>query len=86
MCVNLEMWQVMAAANALSVNILSVYPFLGPKCYQSFYNRTCRAKKVRSSHAFAIFWSSAPEHDLTMPHDYWTANHVVPLVSFRKFC
>lgn len=83
MCRNsvyMGMWQLMAASNALRVNILSVYPNLGPKQYRSFFSRSLKAKDPRCTHAFAIFWSSTSHHESQMPPEYWTANHVVPLM------
>lgn len=84
--VYMGMWQLMAAANAFNVNILSVYPSLGPPHYRSFYNRPLKARQPSSSHAFALFWSSTVEHEAEMPTDYWTANHVVPLLPKETPC
>lgn len=78
--VYMGMWQLMAAANALNVNLLSLYPRLGPSHYHSFYTRPLKARQTCSSHAFALFWTSTLEHESVMPQDYWTANHIVPLL------
>jgi len=31
-----------------------------------------------------FFWSSTPENDLTMPHDYWITNHVATYMPMEE--
>lgn len=73
------MWQLMAAANAFAVNILSVYPDLGPRRVRSFMNRTIRPRVSHSTNTLCLLWSATKAHDEAMLREYWTSNHMVPL-------
>ncbi|GFO44592.1 (S)-beta-bisabolene synthase [Plakobranchus ocellatus] len=75
------LWQLMAAANVLHCDLFSVYPPLGPEVYRNFFSRTVRAREKLFSHTLPLFWSATERHTEDMPADYWTANHVVPLMT-----
>ena len=83
-CKNSEymgMWQLMAAAQVFKTPILSVYPSLGPEACRKFYNCTVFPTQSRLSQSLCvIFWSATELHEERLPKEYWTANHVVPLV------
>lgn len=76
------MWQLMAAANVFAVNIVSVYPNLGPKRVNSFMNRTIRPRVSHSTNntsTLCLHRSATKAHDEAMPREYRTSNHMVPL-------
>lgn len=77
------LWQIMAAANCLGADILSIYPSLGPTYYRQIFNRTIRSQQRVSSHVLPLLWSSTQHHSEEMPSEYWTANHVVPLLAMN---
>lgn len=82
MCTFMGMWQLMAACNVFNMPLMSVYPSLGLKSHVSLLNRTLfphgwKRNGQRPSYSLNLFWSSTRTD---MAPEYWTANHVVPLM------
>lgn len=73
-------WQLMAAANALNISIFSVYPSQGPPEYKQAYNTAIHPFTGATPYLLPILWCATKDHNNRMPDNYWTANHVVPLM------
>ncbi|KAK3786023.1 hypothetical protein RRG08_023445 [Elysia crispata] len=79
-------WQIAAASNVLSCNILSVYPEKGASSYRQFFTRKITPRGQAVEPTVALMWSATKEHSLRMSGENWTANHVVPLMGLTQFC
>lgn len=67
-------WEMIAAANFLHWNLVSVYPNLGH--FPRLMNRTFRPANP-STRTEAVMWTSNRQD---MVEEHWVANHVVPLL------
>lgn len=78
------LWQFMAAANVFGVTIVSVYPEFGPAHIQRALNCSLSPRQTTEETPvkFFLLWSATEAHSDRMPKQYWTANHVVPLLQF----
>lgn len=57
---------------------------MGPQKYRDFYTRVLEPRSNSCPHMLTLLWSATQEHAEAMPPQYWTANHVVPLMGLDK--
>ena len=74
--------QLMAAVRVFQTPIHSVYLSVGLKSSQTFFNCTLHPNQTsQSTNPCAVYWYATEAHEQRLPREYWTANHVVPLVN-----
>lgn len=74
--VSCGLWEVFAACNLFQWTIKSVYPPLGEPPLRQLMNRTVRPRTVASREEVVMWTTNRSD----MPHEYWVANHVIPLL------
>ncbi|GFO00319.1 hypothetical protein PoB_002682400 [Plakobranchus ocellatus] len=80
------LWQLMAAANALNVKIISIYPPKGQSCGR-ILDRTVvplsvsQEQKQTYQRSIVILWTSTRND---MVDEFWMANHVEPMLPLSE--
>ena len=64
--VYMGIWQIVAASNVLSCNILSVFPEKGASRYRLFFTRKITPRGEAVEPTVALMWSAIKEHSLRM--------------------
>ncbi|GFR78923.1 hypothetical protein ElyMa_002276700 [Elysia marginata] len=79
------LWQLMAAATALNVTIVSVYPQKGSSCGR-FLNRTISpvpdvSPASAAKRTIVILWTSTQSD---MADEHWVPNHLEPMIPLAE--
>ena len=74
------MWGVYAAANILKVPVISVQPDKGESHKRLLAKRTIWPTQDHADTPCYIMWTS---HRDDMTHQWWSANHFVPLLQLH---